>query len=175
MLRFLLLLSLALPCLALQVRTPDLEAQRAAMKKLSFLIGKWSGEARVLQRSGEMMEMLQAEEAQYKLDGLLLTIEGTGRSKAEGKASLQAFGLITYDDAAGAYRMRAYNDGRWLETDVKLVEGGRGLEWGFTIGEYKTHSVLRLNEKGEWTEAAELVIGGAPPRKLIELTVRPQP
>lgn len=50
MLRFLLLLSLALPCLALQVRTPDLEAQRAAMKKLSFLIGKWSGEARVLQR-----------------------------------------------------------------------------------------------------------------------------
>ena len=173
MLRFLLMLALILPCLA-QVRMPDLEAQRAAMKKLSFLVGKWSGEARVLQRTGEVMEMLQTEEAQYKLDGLLLTIEGMGRSKADGKPSLRAFGLITYDDGAGAYRMRAYNDGRWLETDVKLAEDGRGLQWGFSIGEYKTHSVLRLNEKGEWTEAAELVVGAAPPRKLIELTVRPQ-
>lgn len=173
--RFLFALMLALPCLALQVRMPDVEAQRTAMKKLSFLVGKWSGEARVLQRSGEMLEMLQTEEAQYKLDGLVLTIEGMGRSKADGKPSLQAFGLITYDDGTGAYRMRAYNDGRWLETDVKLAEGGRGLEWGFSIGEYKTHSVLRMNEKGEWTESAELVVGAAPPRKLIELTVRPRP
>ena len=26
-------------------RTPDVQAQRTAIKKLSFLVGKWSGEA----------------------------------------------------------------------------------------------------------------------------------
>ena len=30
---------------------PDTESQRAAMRKLSFLVGKWSGEARILRAS----------------------------------------------------------------------------------------------------------------------------
>jgi hypothetical protein len=29
-------------------RTPNVEAQRTAMKKLGFLVGEWSGEASVL-------------------------------------------------------------------------------------------------------------------------------
>ena len=70
--------------MAQQPRVPDTESQRAAMKKLAFLVGKWSGEARVLRPSGEM-ELVQTEEAAYKLDGLLLTIEGIGRNKADGK------------------------------------------------------------------------------------------
>jgi hypothetical protein len=50
---------------------PDVEAQRAAMKKLSFLIGRWAGEARILRGPGETVELNQQEEAQYKLDGLI--------------------------------------------------------------------------------------------------------
>jgi hypothetical protein len=34
--------------MAQPIRTPDIEAQRAAMKKLDFLIGQWAGEASVL-------------------------------------------------------------------------------------------------------------------------------
>ncbi len=68
--------------------------------------------------------------------------------------------------------MRAFNDGRWLETGVKLIEGDSVITWGFTLGDMKTNSVLRLNEKGEWTELAELTIGSHPPQKLMDLTVR---
>ena len=50
-------------------RVPDLEAQREAMKKLDFLVGKWDGEARLLRGPAESVELLQSEEAQYKLDG----------------------------------------------------------------------------------------------------------
>ena len=71
--------------------------------------------------------------------------------------------------------MRAFNDGRWLETEVKLLEDGKSLSWGFTLGEMSTKSVLRINEKGEWTEHAELTIGTRPPVKLMELVVRPTP
>ncbi len=144
------------------------------MAKLGFLIGKWSGEARIFRGSGEPLDLTQTEEVQYKLEGLILMIEGVGRSKSDGKPALQALGIISYNDEAGTYRMRAYNDGRYLETEVKLSETGKGLTWGFAVGEIKTSSVLRINEKGEWTELAEITIGSQPPRKLMELTVSPQ-
>lgn len=144
------------------------------MKKLSFLIGKWSGEARILRGSDEALELLQTEEAQYKLGGLILTIEGVGRNKFDGKIALQAFGIVSYDNESGAYRMRAYNDGRFLETELKLADDGQGAVWSFALGKIKTHSVLRINEKGEWTEVAEITVGSEPPRKFMELNVRPQ-
>ncbi len=153
---------------------PDLAAQRSAMQKLSFLIGKWVGEASVLRGPGEPVQLLQTEEASYKLDGLILLIEGVGRSKSNGQPVLQAFGIISYDDEAQTYRMRAFNDGRYLETDVKLSPEGRELTWGFTLGDIRTSSTLRIDDKGEWTELAHITLGSQPPRKLLELTVRLQ-
>jgi hypothetical protein len=144
------------------------------MKKLSFLVGKWSGEARILRGPGESVELAQTEEAQYKLDGLVLMIEGIGRSKSDGKLALQALGMISYDDEAGVYRMRAFNDGRYMETEVKLTDSGEGITWGFALGEIKTSSTLRINEKGDWTELTEITIGSQPPRKFMELQVSPQ-
>jgi hypothetical protein len=153
-------------------RTPNVEAQRAAMKKVSFLIGKWSGDASVLRGPGQFVDLSQTEEAEFKLDGLVLMIEGIGRTKSDGKLALQALGLISFDDESGTYRMRAFNDGRWLETEVKLANGGTVITWGFSVDEIKTNSILRLNDKGEWTELAELTIGSRPPQKLMDLTVR---
>lgn len=170
--RLLLAAALSVGCIAQTPRAPNLEAQRAAMKKLEFLIGKWAGEARVLRGPGEPVEMIQTEEAQYKLDGLVLLIEGNGRAKSDGKAVLQALGMVTYDDQSETYHLRAFNDGRFLETEVKLLDGGKGIAWGFALGEIKTSSVLRINEKGEWTELGEIKIGSQAPRKFMELTVR---
>jgi hypothetical protein len=117
---------------------------------------------------------MRTEEAQYKLDGLILAIEGVGRAKSVGQLLLQAFGIVSYDDESGTYRMRAFNDGRFLETEVKLLEEGKGMTWGFELGETRTNSVLRINERGEWTELAEITIGSQSPKKLLELSVRPQ-
>lgn len=144
------------------------------MKKLGFLVGKWSGEARILRPSGEPLELIQTEEAQYRLDGLILMIEGIDRGKSNGRIALQALGIVSYDDKAKAYRMRAYNDGRYLETELKLTDDGEGVTWGFTLGEIKTNAVLRINGNGEWTELHEISIASQPPRKLMELKVSPQ-
>jgi hypothetical protein len=155
-------------------RTPDMEVQRAAMKKLGFLAGKWVGEAHLLRGPGEPLVLVQTEEAQFKLNGLILEIEGIGRTKPDNKPVLQALGIISFDDETRAYHMRAFNDGRFLETDVKLHEDGKGLTWGFALGPIRTSSVLRINEKGEWTELAEITIDSQPARKLVELTVKRQ-
>ncbi len=155
-------IALVVLTMAQSPRAPDVNAQRAAMKKLSFLVGRWS------------LELIQTEKVQYKLDGAILMIEGIGRNKSDGKLALQALGIISYDDQANIYRMRAYNDGRWLETEVSLADSGRGLRWGFSLGEARTNSMLRINDKGEWSESTELTIGSQSPRKFMEITVRPQ-
>lgn len=153
-----------------QPRTPDLEAQRAAMKKLEFLVGKWAGEARMLRAAGEPVVMTQTEEVQYRLDGLVLVIEGVGRTKTDGKLALQALGIVSFDDENGTYHMRAFNDGRFLETEVKLID--KGFTWGFTLGQYRTSSVMRIDDKGDWTELHQIAIGTQEPRKYMELSVR---
>ncbi len=99
-------------------------------------------------------------------------IEGIGRTKTDGRPALQALGLISFDDDAGTYRMRAFNDGRWLETEIKLADGEDSISWGFTLGEFKTTTVLRINDQDDWTEFGQLTIGDRPPQKMIELRVR---
>jgi hypothetical protein len=155
-------------------RVPDLDAQREAMKKLGFLVGKWAGEARLLRGVGEWTELIQTEEVEYKLDGLIMVIEGVGRRKSSGRTVLQAFGVISYDDESGTYHLRAFNDGRFLETATKLMEESSGMRWGFALGEIRTNTMLRINERGEWTELGEISIGTQPVKKFWELTVQPQ-
>ena len=141
------------------------------MKKLAFLVGKWSGGGRAW-RGGDPIEFTQTEEARFKLDGLALLIEGSGESKADGKAFLRALAIVSYDDGSGLYRMRAYNDGRYMETELKLASDGKGASWGFTIGGFRTSSVLRIDSAGDWTEAHDLLIAAQPPRKLMEIRVK---
>jgi hypothetical protein len=174
-LTFSLLLAALWPtCSAQPPKAPNLELQRASMKKLDFLVGKWAGEARVQRGPGQSLELNQTEEVQYKLDGLVMLIEGTSRNKSDGKVAFQALATVAYDEDAAAYRFRAYNDGRYLETDIKLADVGKGFTWGFTFGQVKTTYRMALTESGEWTELGEVLLEGQPPRKFVELRVRPQ-
>lgn len=111
---------------------------------------------------------------QYKLDGLLILVEGTGRNPTDGKVVFRALATISFDDEAGVYHMRAHNDGRFMDTELKLPEGAKGFDWGFTSGPMKISYVMRLNEKGEWTETGEMKMGDQPARRFIDMTVRPQ-
>lgn len=166
-----LILLLLLPSLKQVPRMPDVAAQRAAMKKLGFLAGEWSGSGRIYRAGAEPVELIQTERAQYKLDGLLLEIEGVGRTKSDSKPALQALGIVSYDDEQRTYRFRAFNDGRWLECDVKLLEDGEGMSWGFSVGDIRTSSVLRIAGNGNWTEEHEITVGSQPPRKFMEVNV----
>jgi len=144
------------------------------MKKLDFLVGKWAGEARLARTLGETIDLVQTEEARYKLDGLIMIIEGVGRTKSQGSPILQALGVICYEDDSKTYRMRAFNDARYLETEVKLSDEHKGMTWGFSLGEIRTNSVMRINERDEWTEIHEITIGSQPAKKLMEVAVRRQ-
>lgn len=142
---------------------PDLAAQREAMKKLGFLVGTWSGDAVVMRGPGETVKVRQTEEVKYKLNSLLLLIEGTGRNPDTGDVVFNALATISYDDASSVYRFRAYNDGRYLDTELKVPE--KGFEWGYKAGPAAVRFVMKLSEKGEWVETGEVSMGTNPPAR----------
>jgi len=59
---------------------------------------------RLLRGATEAVKLVQTEEAQYKLDGLILMIYGFGRTKTGGQPVLQTLGIISYDDENATYR-----------------------------------------------------------------------
>src|SRR6266550_1311789 len=116
--RLTLLCWLAISCTAFaQPQRPNVTAQRDAMKKLAFLVGTWTGDATTL-RPNQAIKVKQTEQVGYKLDGLVLLIEGTGRNPDSGDVMFRALATVSYDDVAGAYHFRAYNDGSYLDAEL---------------------------------------------------------
>ena len=136
------------------------------------LAGTCAGPVFISRGPGEPARYTQTELVQFKLDGLVLQVEGTTRDAA-GKVAFQALATISYDSETAGYRLRAYNDGRYLDTELKVVP--KGFEWGYTAGPLKIRNVMRVSEKGEWVETTESVYAATPPRKSVEMTLRRQP
>ena len=108
---------------------------------------------------------------QYKLGGLVMLVEGTGRLP-DGTIRFNALATISYDDAAKVYRFRSHNDGRFLDTELKVTD--KGFQWGYTAGPAKVSFTMTITDKGEWSEVGEVVVGNRPPQKSIELLVTKQ-
>jgi hypothetical protein len=155
---------------------PDVAAQREAMKKLGFLIGKWSGDGTVARGRGESLKLRQSEDVQYKLDGLVMLVEGTGRD-ALGQVVFRALATISYDDVGKTYRFRAFNDGRYLDAEMKVSDNG--FEWGYTIdaagGPLKVANKMQVDAKGAWVETTESTYGANPPQRSVEMNLKRQP
>ncbi len=153
-------------------QAPNLPDQREAMKKLAFLAGKWSGDATTRRGPSETVKVTQTEEVQFKLGGLVLLIEGTGRNPETADIRFNALATIAYDEMAKVYHFRAYNDGRYLDTELKVAENG--FEWGYKAGPADIRFVMRLNDRSEWVETGDVKVGDNPPRRTFEMTLRKQ-
>lgn len=151
---------------------PNRAVQREAMKKLSFLVGEWSGSATVRRGPGEPLKITLSELIQYKLDGLVLVIEGKGVG-ADGKRVFEAFATVSYDDAAKTYRFRAFNDGRYLDVELKVQE--KGFIWGYTSGELKVTNTMELSKLGEWIETTDSTYQTYPSVRSLEMKLTRNP
>jgi len=134
-----------------QGRPDPAPAQKAGMEKLRFLAGTWSGPTTVSQ-AGKEIRIQQTEEIQYKLGGILMLIEGTGRDEA-GKVVFNALAVVSFDPASGKYTIRAWNDGHVVEAVLKV--GDKSFEWGFTSGPVTVLDVMKVDEQGRWAETSD--------------------
>jgi hypothetical protein len=157
---------------AQQAASNSVDAQREAMQKLSFLAGQWSGPVTVVRGSGEPLHLTQTEDVQYKLDGLVLLVEGKSTG-TDGKVQFSALATIAYDDATHSYRFRAYHDGHYLDTELTVP--GNGFSWTFMAGPAHIVNTMHLTSKGEWDEVTEVTLGNNPPHRSLEMLLQHQP
>jgi hypothetical protein len=154
-----------------QPQRPDVKAQGEAMKKLAFLVGTWTGDATTV-RSNQEIKVKQTEEVSFKLDGLVLLIEGTGRNRENGEVMFRALATVAYDDAAGVYHFRAYNDGSYLDTGLRVPD--RGFEWGYKAGPAQIAFAMKLNDAGDWVETGDVTVGNTSTQRFFDMTLRKQ-
>jgi hypothetical protein len=165
------LLCAALPLAAQNPNSNTVEMQRQAMRQLSFLVGHWSGPVTVSRGPGEPMHFTQTENVEYKLDGLVLLIEGKSAG-ADGETQFSALATIAYGDNSHSYHFRAYNDGRYLDTELTVTD--HGFSWGFTAGPAHIVNTMHLTPKGEWNEVTEFTVGNSPPHRSVEMLLQRQ-
>jgi hypothetical protein len=159
--------------LALYAQAPSsaTNTQRQAMQKLAFLAGHWSGPITVVRGPGEPLHAVQSEDVQYKLDGLVLLVEGKSTSD-DGKVQFHALATISYDDATKTYRFRAYNDGHYIDAELAVV--ANGFSWSFAAGPAHVVNTMHLTDKNEWQESTEVNMENNPPRQVVDMTLKRQ-
>jgi len=148
--------------------------QRAEMKRLDWLAGQWKGAGWIQMGPQGRKEFTQIETVQSKLDGLVLLIEGQGKSKEDGSTVHSALALVSYDDRAKTFRWRALTgEGRQTDTEAKV--GANTMEWGLEIPQGgRMRYTIKLNEKGEWFEVGEMTQDGQTWHKFFEMTLQRQ-
>ncbi len=166
------LISFSLSLAPQQPPSNSVDMQREAMRKLSFLAGHWSGPVTIVRGPREPLHLTQTEDVVYKLDGLVLLIEGKSTS-ADGKVLFSALATIAYDDASHTYRFRAYHDGHYLDTELSVPTNG--FSWSFTAGPAHIVNTMHLTGKGEWDEVTEVIVGSNPPHRSVEMHLQHQP
>ena len=164
--------SLSLAAVAQQPVSNGADIQRDAMRKLAFLVGRWSGPVTVTRGPGEPLHLTQSEDVQYKLDGLVLLVEGNSTSP-DGKAPFSALATISFDDATGTYHIRAYNNGHYLDAELFVLADG--FSWSFLAGPARIVNTMHLTGKGAWQEVTDVTVGKAPPRRSVEMLLQHLP
>jgi hypothetical protein len=157
---------------AQQPASSSVDVQRTAMRKLSFLAGRWSGPVTIVRGPGEPLRLTQTEDVRYELDGLVLLVEGRSTS-ADGKVLFSALATIAYDDAARVYRFRAYNDGQYIDTELTVPADG--FSWSYDAGPAHVVNTMHLSGNGDWNEVTAVAVAGNPPRRSVEMLLHRQP
>ncbi len=133
------------------------------MQKFNWMVGDWKGEAWYLGRDQQKTQIVQKEHIITRLDGAIITMEGTGynipEGTQEGKIVFQAFGILTYDQYNSKFVLRAYQGGNFIDSDLTSNPDG-SFSWGFDAGNGKMHYTLKITPDGKWNETGEFSSDG---------------
>lgn len=173
--RLLTLTILSNLCLVLpgEAQMPDGSANRTAMERLDFMVGRWKGEA-WMQRGPERVQAAMTETVERKLDGVVLQVEGRGTVSIPGQAEPRvvhhAFAVISFDQQANTYGLRSYiATGQFGDFVVMLIPGG--LSWSREVPGGRIRNTAHISGD-EWTEVGEFSRDGTTWTPIMELRLR---
>jgi hypothetical protein len=161
------------PGIAVAQGRPDsaalIAAQREAMKAFAPMDGVWRGPAWTLLPSGQKHEITQTERIGPFLDGSVKVVEGKGY-EADGRPGFNAFGTISYDVAAKAYRFHSYAQG--MSGDFAITPTTDGYVWEIPAGPQTTIRYTAVIKGGELYEVGDRIVPGQPPMRFFEMRLK---
>lgn len=129
------------------------KTSQAEVKKLSFLVGEWSGSGWMMGQDRIRRTFDQTEKIQFKLDSTAILIEGLGKS--DGKIVHNALAIITFSGKEDHFDFQSFlPSGQKGNFKSELIDGI--YYW------YPAESVryiIQINEKGQWSEIGEFSQG----------------
>lgn len=143
------------------------ELQRAEVKKLESLVGKWQGSGWIM-HEGKRETFTGSETVQRKLNGLALLVEGKF-TNPEGRVIHETLAILTFNAKESKYNFRTYlASGTSGEHDFKLIPDG--YEWGFQMpaGTIR-YTIKTANEV--WAEIGEFSKDGKTWTKFFEMNL----
>jgi hypothetical protein len=169
-------LGLWLSAAVLHAQMPDGSSNRAAIGKLDFMVGRWTGEA-WMQRGSERVQTTMTETVERKLDGVVLQVEGRGVIPAgaggEPRVVHHAFAVISFDAQAGAYGLRSYL-ASGLSGDFALTLIPGGVIWSRDVPGGRVRNTARI-ANDQWHEVGEFSRDGITWTPIMEIRLRRQP
>ncbi len=166
----LLVLTAAAP---LEGQAPDPSAQivrsRAALAPIAKLVGRWDGEAHVMQGPGGSIRVLQSEDIVYGASETMIFIRGTGRDPNTRAINFEAAASIWFDPDAGRLRMRTHRDGQTVEPELEVRPDT--LVWAFDVAGGRVRYAITLTDSS-WHEVGTFARHGGTPFQIIDMRLR---
>lgn len=167
----LLILLLVIGLTKVMAQRPDVSARcKEEMSKLSYFVGDWKGEAAIRSQSG-VTTVTQTEHIEWKLDGLVLSIEGIGRD--QDKITFHAIAFVNFDATDQQFKLKSFvKEGFSTNAYFKLLETNK-YEWGFDIpsGGKSRYTIVLDPEKKTWRETGEYSRDGSQWFQFIEMNL----
>lgn len=139
--------------------------QTSAMKKLNFLTGDWKGSGWVYLRNGQRSDFNEKENIQWKLDSLLLVIEGLGTTdnSTGGKTQIvhNAYAIVYYNNQTGNYHWQSFiSSGQSMLSQASLLNDST-IVWQMDISpQMKIRYTIAISGGKFWNEIGEMSNNG---------------
>jgi len=143
-----------------------LDAQRAAIAKLGWMDGTWRGPATTMMPGGAH-KVTQTERIGTMLGGTIRVMEGKGFNP-DGTTGFNAFAVLSYDPATGAYALHSYAQGR--AGDFKLTPTADGYIWEIPAGPMTIRYMATITGT-TWHEVGDRVMPGQPPQRFFDMVL----
>ena len=144
-------------------------AHREALAELNFLDGEWVGEAIVTGQGGQTTVLAHTERVGPMLGGSVKLVEGRGYD-ADGAVAFNAMAVLSWDDAAGGYRMHSWTQGRSGAFDLTRTDDG--FEWELPAGPNAVVRYVAVVDDDTWRQTGHYVAAGMEPVRIFEMNLR---
>ncbi|MBI3368459.1 MAG: DUF1579 domain-containing protein [Burkholderiales bacterium] len=145
-----------------------LAAQREAMRALAPMNGVWRGPASTVLPNGQTHNITQTERIGPFLDGSIKVIEGRGFDP-DGKATFNAFGVVSYDVASRLHRFHSHAQGH--AGDFKFAPTPDGYSWEIPAGPMTIRYTATI-QNGTLREVGDRIVPGREPVRFFEMNLK---